>query len=342
MHMSLVGFRQGFYFWCYTAIKKFASNPSLMAFTYDQEPFGSCSLHVVTHEETKNQIAIIPEFGARLNSFKVHVHGETLNIIDGYPDSRSTAGEPLSKGSLLAPFPNRVADGKYAYRGEAYQLPINKEDEHNAIHGFMSTAPFALVSSQAVDDYYELSFKTVSEGCEGYPFSFALTVTYRFSGVWLEVDTELTNTGQTSIPAGFGWHPYFKTGSRIDSLVMQLPTVEKIEVDDRLIPTGKRKKYEDFSQQTHIRETELDTGFHFLDAEREVQLVDESLGLQITLSMLGEDNSYEYLQVYTPEGREAIALEPMTCAADAFNNGMGLRKLPADKSLRAKFTILVS
>ena len=33
---------------------------------------------------------------------------------------------------------------------------------------------------------------------------------------------------------------------------------------------------------------------------------------------------YNFLQVYTPPHRKSIAIEPMTCAPDAFNNKDGL------------------
>jgi aldose 1-epimerase len=40
------------------------------------------------------------------------------------------------------------------------------------------------------------------------------------------------------------------------------------------------------------------------------------------------DETFGYLQVFTPDvlshGRPAIAVEPMTCAPDAFNTGAGL------------------
>ena len=36
-----------------------------------------------------------------------------------------------------------------------------------------------------------------------------------------------------------------------------------------------------------------------------------------------------YLQIYTPASRDCIAIEPMTCAANAFNNGMGTISLKA-------------
>ena len=44
------------------------------------------------------------------------------------------------------------------------------------------------------------------------------------------------------------------------------------------------------------------------------------------------DRAYQFLQVFTgdslpDQARRAIAIEPCTCAPNAFNNGLGLRVL---------------
>ncbi|MGL6269156.1 MAG: hypothetical protein ACRC2O_14590, partial [Chitinophagaceae bacterium] len=42
------------------------------------------------------------------------------------------------------------------------------------------------------------------------------------------------------------------------------------------------------------------------------------------------DKSYPYLQLYTPPHRNSIAIENLSAAPDAFNNGMGLVTLEPD------------
>jgi len=311
-----------------------------MAFTENREPFGEYSKLSIKHNESSNEIEIIPEMGARLNHFQVNMHGESIDIIDGYSDSVALAEESRSKSSFLAPYPNRVADGQYEFSGKSYQLDINKPSENNSIHGFVSDQEFEVISSEIVDDYYEVVLHSVSEGAPGYPFPFSVVITYRFGGVWLQVETELTNIGDCKIPAGFGWHPYFKIGESIDRLRLSLPKVEKIEVDERLIPIGEKIEYSNFSALSQIGDIELDTGFHMLGTQKEVQLFDESHGVYVTISMVGE--GYDYVQLYIPPCRESIAIEPMTCAANAFNNGWGLKTLKKDESLKASFTIVAS
>ncbi len=313
-----------------------------MSFIETKTPFGPYTKVSVRHDETGNEITIIPEMGARLNHFQVNLHGDSVDIIDGYTDAHALSDGMVTKNALLAPYPNRVADGRYTFHGQEQQLFINRPREHNAIHGFAFNYPFVLEASGRVDDYYELTLRSVFSGEEGYPFPFAMMVKYRFGGVWLEIETELTNVGKAQLPVGFGWRPQFRTTGTIEHIRMTLPEVEQLEVDGRHIPTGKRQIFTDFSAAHALKEVVFDTSFHLLNGNREVQLFDELLGLYITLVMPEIDTQYEYLQVYTAPDRGSIGLEPMTCAPDAFNNGLGLKKLSPGGSLRSHFSILVS
>ncbi|MCA9355023.1 hypothetical protein KC865_00535 [Candidatus Kaiserbacteria bacterium] len=313
-----------------------------MPFTINKEPFGNFTKLNIRHDDTGNTITILPEMGARLNHFQVGLHGESVDIIDGYSDTDALAKESMSKSSFLAPYPNRIADGKYRFNNNVYQFDINKPRENNSIHGFLSNQIFTGIKSGDVDDCYEIILSCKVEGVSGYPFPFSVDVVYRFGGVWLQVDTIITNTGQNVIPVGFGWHPYFRMTGTVDNLLMQMSGVDKIEVDKRLIPTGEKIKYKRFDKFTRIGDIELDTGFVFLNDQKEIQLLDEAHGMYVTISMRGKDNQYKYVQLYTPPHRGSIAIEPMTCATDAFNNGWGLKKLSPRECLRAQFTIMVS
>ena len=51
------------------------------------------------------------------------------------------------------------------------------------------------------------------------------------------------------------------------------------------------------------------------------------------VSFTTSDNLDAYLQVYTPPHHKSIAIEPMTCIADSFNNKTGLRVLLPNKSI---------
>ena len=61
-----------------------------------------------------------------------------VETYDGFP--------PLAAGVVLAPWPNRIADGTYTWRGERHQLPITEPERNNAIHGFVADRVWECVS----------------------------------------------------------------------------------------------------------------------------------------------------------------------------------------------------
>lgn len=50
---------------------------------------------------------------------------------------------------------------------------------------------------------------------------------------------------------------------------------------------------------------------------------------------------FPFFQVFTPPHRESIALEPMSCNVDAFNNGQGLVSLEPDAEWKTRMEIKV-
>lgn len=91
-----------------------------MTYIETREECGNGTKLTVQHKETGAEVTIIPEMGARLNNFLVSLHGETIDVIDGLTNEEIESGEASSKGALLAPFPNRVADGKSKWKKQEY------------------------------------------------------------------------------------------------------------------------------------------------------------------------------------------------------------------------------
>lgn len=308
-----------------------------MQFTLRHEEFGPYTIIVV---ESSNGVSfgVIPEMGARLNSFVVPLKDGTLNIIDGYTSVEQLTVEYYAKSSLLAPFPNRIADGAYEFEGNKYKLPINKLEENNAIHGFISNKPFSLKRSGLVENSYELEFGYDSSPTEGYPFAFTIKVVYKLSNSGaLKIRTEIINTSDKKMPVGIGWHPYFTTGERIEDVELRLPPVKQLEVDTRLIPTGRMFEMIEWSESKRLEKAEFDTGFQFTTEDKTICLRDFSKNFEIKITCL---TGYDYVQIFTPPWRTAIAIEPMTCATDAYNNKLGLKTLKSDEKLLSEFEII--
>lgn len=247
-------------------------------------------------------------------------------VLDGYADAGELERLDWGKSALLAPFPNRLKDGRYQVGGEEYQFPLNDAERGNALHGFVLDKPFEIekIAVEADKASIELSYR-YSGDLLYYPFPFTLRVGYSLAGpADFDIFMEMENTGEREIPAGMGWHPYFRPGTELDRAELQLPGADKIEVDERMIPTGEESPFLGFRNPRPIAGASFDTGFRLSGAPPvwEVSLRSGDLRL-----CYWQDRQFPFLQVFIPPSRQSIALEPMTCNIDAFHNGMGLQML---------------
>jgi aldose 1-epimerase len=138
----------------------------------------------------------------------------------------------------------------------------------------------------------------------------------------LSITTVVTNTGDADMPLTDGWHPYFTLGGSINDLLIQLNTNRMLEFNNLLVPTGNFVDYTAFSTPRNLGETFFDNCFIIYDPQKPAcVLKNKANGLQLAITA---DAGYPYLQVYTPPHRKSIAIENLSGAPNAFNNGMGL------------------
>jgi aldose 1-epimerase len=298
-------------------------------FTIREEKLGPLSLIKLVNESTGEFISLIPERGACLNELVLFKDKKQHSILNGcltYEDLLSEANK--FKSSNLFPFPNRINHGHYVFKGKHYQLEKNFPKEDNAIHGLILSSSFKIkgMTENLEEANLFLEYK-LNNIHNGYPFKCILEVGYTLSASGMKCTTKVTNDSEMEIPLGQGWHPYFKTGNSIGNLFLKLPSDEILEVDDRLIPSGNVKKSDEFLQLTKINNHHFDTCYKInktANGISETELYDKANNLRIIFWQESGPYKYNFLQVYIPPDRISIALEPTTCAPDAFNNHMGL------------------
>ena len=187
------------------------------------------------------------------------------------------------------------------------------------------------------------TLKYVYNGLFSY-FPFPASVQMRFEVKderELEVSAEVVNDGDKPMPIGFGWHPYFSLGAKTDSLLLQLPAVKRKVMDERALPTGEEEPYDAFSSFAPIGEVFLDDCFRLTESSERASVYlwseEKQLGLEIWQD--AEIGQYQYLQVFTHPQRDRIAVEPMTCNVNAFQNQEGLRVLQPGERFCANFGV---
>lgn len=277
-----------------------------------------------------SHVEIVPSCGAMLHAFKLKdASGNYINIIDGYAskDQFDNLAEELGfRGLKLSPYPCRVKNGSYLFKGNTYSFTDGKP-EFSAIHGFLYNKVFEVKEKRLDANSASVSLQYQYKGDNsGYPFPYLCKVLYRLeAGNRLSVQTSIYNTGDANLPIADGWHPYFSFGKKVDELQLQFQSNEMVEFEN-LVPTGKFVPHTDYKIPTYIGTRDLDNSFvvDFSKPEPLCVLSDPATGWQLQIQP-GEN--YPYLQIYIPPHRNSIAIENLSAPPDAFNNGIGLKEL---------------
>ncbi|MEP6665751.1 MAG: aldose-1-epimerase [Nocardioidaceae bacterium] len=266
--------------------------------------------------------AVVVEVGAGLRTLT----RSGYDVVDGYPPSAMCSG---GRGQVLIPWPNRIGDGRYTFRGEAHRLSLSEPVNSNAIHGLTRWVNWSLLDHAA--DSALWGYRLPPQ--PGYPFALDLSIAYTLTTTGLRVEVTASNVGDDPAPYGHGAHPYLSVGRRIDDCELTLPASTRLVVDGRGLPSGTEPVEQanvDFRHPGSIGGTTLDDPFTDLarepDGTARVLLRDPATERTATL---WADASYAWLQVFSGDTlssrrREALAVEPMTCPPDAFNSGTDL------------------
>lgn len=248
------------------------------------------------------------------------------------------------QGKTMLPWPNRIAGAAYTRGGRTFQVACNEPETGSANHGLVSWTDWE-VTGVDVDG---ASFETLLPASYGYPWSLLVTTCYRLHPVsGLSVSTraicvgaalatddvvgapeDLSTGTLAAAPYGVAAHPYLTRGVRIDDCVLTLPGDQVLETDERLVPTVLRDvagTEQDWRAGRRIGEARADNAFTGLpQGVWEIRLARAEGGPAVVLSA-----DAPWAQIYTAEhlGRRGLAVEPMTCPANAFNSGVGLVEL---------------
>ncbi|MEO6538234.1 MAG: aldose 1-epimerase [Ferruginibacter sp.] len=290
-------------------------------------------------------LSITPACGAIIQAFSVPHNGGILNVIENYQDKDDFKKNVEAKGfrgTKLSPFVCRLKKGEYIFAAEEYKIKKFYLDK-NAIHGLLYNAVFVISHQSATHESATVTMKHEYRGEDtGYPFHYDCIISYQLKkGNEVVVTTEIINRDKGTIPMADGWHPYFTFSNNINDLQLEFQSLEMLEFDGELIPTGKLIPYQEFTVLKKINNVFFDNCFTLNFATCQPMLVLRDSKNKIQLEVY-PDTTYPYLQLYTPQHRKSIAIENLSAAPDAFNNGIGLKTLTAGEHSFFKTTYKIS
>ena len=286
-----------------------------------------------------DQRAIIVEVGGGLREYTQ----AGLPVLQSYGLQEICDG---AHGAPLIPWPNRLADGRYSFDGVDHELALSEPANHNAIHGLLRWRPWRALEHEPG----RVVVGTRLHPSPGYPFTLDVSIAYELGEAGLGVTTTAVNIGERACPYGTGQHPYLSPGSGpLDECLLELPAQTRILTDeDRQLPTGREPVDGtdfDFRRPRPLGQTSVDSAF--------TDLLRDASGMAVTKLWrpdgsrveLWVDERYPFVEVFTADTlaparrRKGVAVEPMTCAPNAFQSGDGLVRLEPGESLTSRWGV---
>jgi len=239
-------------------------------------------------------------------------------------------------GILLFPFPNRLAKGSYSHLGRNFSFPINEERTSNNLHAIINKE-FILKDVDLEKGSITLVY--IHSGSYGpYPFSSKVMIEYSLGNSQLDVKMQILNKEEHEIPVGIGSHPYFNFGLPIEDVLLEIPSKEFVQVNEDLIPNGHIVRDNSFSKLKKIGATEFDTCY-VLDDRQVCHIYVPERDMHFYLKQ--DSGRLPYLHIFIPSARDSIALEPVSCIPDAFNNGIGLVQLAPKSEIDFSYSVSI-
>lgn len=311
-------------------------------FKVSKSYFGDFEEYIVKNLDSRESFKVVSGFGCNLRELSlksgVHIH----SIIHGHLIP-SKLKKKYSLCATLSPFTGRIPDGIYSFQDSKYKLDINKPNENVAIHGLVYDKPFSLVDKVVSDGFVSLHFEYIIKDnmFSGYPFNLLLKKIFTFSEKGLEISNLAKNIGSNRLPFGDGWHPHFSFGDKIDDLVLELNASSIYNNTKRKIVSSKKHLTKSSKYNTGkgvIGKRVFDHCYTDIASDKSGMSF-ASLYYNSLKMTLWFDSSYRYIQIYTPEDRKSIAIEPLTCTSNSFNNKNGLIVLGPGEEFKGRYGI---
>ncbi len=297
---------------------------------------------------------VLPNRGMML--LQVRAHLPELGEVDLlYVPDQETAGHILNSddyhgnasysfgGALLVPYANRIR-GRHlpgtrtietAIRGTQVRLPANSGGkrpgaEQYAMHGLILDQAFEEITRNTTADTDGVRAVLHAGDFRGHWISSAdLTVEVLVGVTALTLSVTATNVGETRLPIGIGWHPYFAIPSgRRQQARLHIPASHRLLVNnyDEVLPTGEitdvRGTSYDFSMAggAPLRELYLDDCYVGLKknhrGETVLSTVDPAAGYG--LRIVASSPQVSAVQTFAPTDRAFVVLEPQFNWADPY------------------------
>ncbi|MCU0880194.1 MAG: aldose 1-epimerase [Pirellulaceae bacterium] len=279
---------------------------------------------VELHDSASGTLATI-DVTQGFNCFRLAARqGDKLvEVLYAHPDFAAGGQRPSGSGiPILFPYPGRLPGMTFSWQGRDY--PQEAGDPHgNAIHGFVLRRAWRVLEQSATRVVGEFhAWRDDPSLRERWPADFRIRAEYELKSTALALRYTIDNPDSVPLPCGFGIHPYFRVplgGTQAADCVVRLPVSSRWELAG-MLPTGNRIELADAAAYQNgqtfggLTLDDVFSGIPFRGDSAQASIADPDSGRTMSLTF---DNEFRECVVYTPPHREAICIEPLTCAPAA-------------------------
>ncbi len=256
----------------------------------------------------------VSDLGAELQSIKDAKGGEWL----WQGDARYWA----DRAPILFPFCGRFWNGLCTVDGVPYDP---------GMHGFLRLS--VLEADQRGKDSIVFTLRSTEESMKKYPFAFVAKVCYELKDNRLIIRLEVTNTGDKTMPYGYGGHPGFRVqyaGGKLEDYYVSFPETGNTKAlcfdpencfrvgDTKPFPMRDGTKFD-------LNDPFFEHGSSFLvDMPKEITLKTDLSDKHLTMRY----DDFQYLGFWKAVGGEFICIEPWTSMCATLGENTELNEKP--------------
>jgi aldose 1-epimerase len=237
----------------------------------------------------------------------------------------------------MYPWVNRLESNKISILGKKITIdPLEEDTSNRPIHGLYFNKKRRLIEVRK--DSARIEPVETNPNFPQFIESFVL------ENSSLTIRTEFYNPTNSIQEFAYGYHPYLRLKANLDDCSIRTNLTHYIPLTSDLLPNKDLTKSEIsylFTSNSLIGQMKLDHLFTGNSSEPYFGIADEKekILLQIRVTPYSQI-PLPYFQVYIPEDRKSIAIEPMSSTGNAFfTANSGLCRLHAGERVFGEFVI---